>query len=70
MMVARQALFGRVCQHAADHAAQRLLGQKVIADLVSHGGSAPLMESQDASAATTSRAIPVLPAHSRIVING
>jgi len=28
------------------------------------------MESQDASAATAPRAIPVLPAHSRIVING
>ena len=38
--------------------------------LNAHGGRAPLMESQDASAATAPRAIPVLPAHSRIVING
>jgi len=38
MMIAGQALFGRVREHAAHHAAQRLLGQEVVADLVCHGG--------------------------------
>src|SRR5215510_6062048 len=38
MMVARQALLGRVGEHAAHYAAQGLLGQKVIADLVGHAG--------------------------------
>ncbi len=37
MMLAGQALFGRVGEHGAHHAAQRLLGQKVIAYLVGHG---------------------------------
>ena len=38
MMVARQALFlGGVGEHVAHHAAQRLLGQKIVADMVGHG---------------------------------
>ena len=34
MMLARQALFGDVGQHVAHDAAQRLLGQDVVADVV------------------------------------
>jgi hypothetical protein len=36
MVVARQALFGRVGEHVAHHAAQRLLGQEIVADVVGH----------------------------------
>ena len=39
MMVARQALLGGVGEHAAHHAAQRLLGQEIVADLVGHAGN-------------------------------
>ena len=39
MMVAGQALLGRFGEHAAHHAAQRLLGQEIVADLVGHGPS-------------------------------
>ena len=39
MMLARQrALLGGVGEHAAHDAAQRLLGQEIVADLVGHGG--------------------------------
>ena len=59
MMVARQAFLGGVGEHAAHHAAQRLLGQKIVADLVGHGSSMPgsctrgqpRQESPDANAA-------------------
>ncbi len=38
MVVAGQAfLLGRVREHGADHAAQRLLGQKIVAEMVGHG---------------------------------
>ena len=39
MMIARQALLGGVGEHVAHHAAQRLLGQEIVADLVGHGAS-------------------------------
>src|SRR5476651_2225583 len=38
MVVARQAFLGGVAEYAAHHAAQRLLGQKIVADLVGHAG--------------------------------
>ena len=36
MVLARQALFDGVDEHAAHYAAQRLLGQEIVADLVGH----------------------------------
>ena len=36
MMVAGQAFLGGVGQHAAHHAAQRLLGQEVVTDMIGH----------------------------------
>src|SRR5690606_12728480 len=53
MMISRQALFGRLGQYAAHHAAQGLLGQKIVADVVGHadvGDACARLESADARA--------------------
>jgi hypothetical protein len=36
MVLARQALFGGISHHAAHHAAERVLGQDVVTDIVGH----------------------------------
>ena len=38
MMLARQALLGGVGEHLAHHAAQRVLGQDVVADVIDGHG--------------------------------
>ena len=39
MVLARQAFLGDVGEHLAHDVAQRLLGQKIVADMVGHDGS-------------------------------
>ena len=60
MMIARQVLLlGDVGEHVAHHAAQRLLGQEIVAEMVGHAGSGVWrQDSRDASAAHAPNAIP------------
>jgi hypothetical protein len=46
MVVARQAILGRILEHRLDDAAQRLLGEDVIADMIDSHGQPALVPTQ------------------------